>query len=146
MLYRKHRTSAPLWLILSGAVVVGLLGFLGGRLSAPPPTLQALLAPDALHLRQASGALDIAELEYARAVQGSAASQQASLDAVTRVRHEVQQASMLRQLTPQPAAQLDQQLQTLERDVRQHLAQAEFAQAVQQVHALLRQLGAVVTP
>ncbi len=146
MLYRKHRTPAPLWLILSVAVIAGLLGFVGGRLSAPPPTLQALLAPDALHLRQAAGALDIAELEYARARQGSAASQQASLNAVTRARQEVQQASILRQLAPQPATQLDRQLQTLERGVRQHLTQTELAQAVSQAQALIRQLGAVATP
>ena len=63
MLYRKQSGPGNVWLTAGTALVALLLGFLGGRLTDPQATLNTLLQPAALHLRQASGALDIVSLE-----------------------------------------------------------------------------------
>jgi len=114
MLYRKQRTPASLWLALGTGLAGLLLGFLAGRTSAPQSTLRSLLQPAALHLRQASGALDIALLEYARAQTGNAESQAASLKAVQDARTEVTQATPLNRLFPDQVTALDQAFGRLE--------------------------------
>ena len=76
------------------------LGFLAGRVTAPRPTLASLIAPSALHARQAAGALEIVPLEYARAQQGNAGSLDAARTAARQAQSELDAAALLRQLNP----------------------------------------------
>ena len=135
MLYRKQSGPGNLWLTAGMALVALILGFLGGQLTAPPATLSSLLQPAALHLRQASGALDIVPLEYSRALQGNAESQAASLKAVQDARAEVILATPLNRLFPDQVTALDQAFTGLEGAVRQKQPEA----------AVTSRLGAVRT-
>ena len=106
MLYRKQSGPGNLWL------------------TAPQATLSTLLQPAALHLRQASGALDIVPLEYSRALQGNAESQAASLKAIQDARAEVTLATPLKGLFPDQVTALDQAFTRLEGAVRQKQPEA----------------------
>jgi hypothetical protein len=119
MLYRKQSGPGNLWLTAGTALVALILGFVGGRLTAPQATLSSLLQPATLHLRQASGALDIVALEYRRAVQGNAESQAASLKAVQAAHTEVAQATPLNRLFPDQVTALDRAFSGLEEAVKQ---------------------------
>lgn len=139
MLYRKQRGPAS-WGVILGAGVLGLLlGFLGGRSSAPQPTLQSLLQPAAQHLRQAVGALDIVELEYARALKGNRASQQASVQALAQARSDLAQATALKQLYPQPFTQADRALDAAAQAIQNQQPQAVVVQALEVVRTVTRQ-------
>jgi hypothetical protein len=141
MLYRPHRASLPRWLLLSVALLGLVLGFLGGRLSAPEPTLQALLAPAAQRLRQANGALDIVGLEYVRATQGRAGSQAATQAAVRDARQQLGQATPLRTLYPEPFQALDQTFGQLQGAVTQHAPATRVQALVDRLQAELQRLS-----
>ncbi|OLV17259.1 hypothetical protein [Deinococcus marmoris] len=139
MLYRKQRGPAS-WGVILGAGILGLLlGFLGGRGSAPQPTIQSLLQPAAQHVRQAVGALDIVELEYARALKGNRASQQASVQALAQARSELAQATALEQLYPQSFTQADRALDAAARAIQTQQPQAVVVQALETVRTVTRQ-------
>ena len=144
MLYRKQSGPATLWLTVAASLVTLALGFLGGRLSAPQVSLQGLLQPDALHLRRASGALDIVPLEYARARSGNAQSQAASLKAIEQAQRELSGAGVLGQLYPQDVAQLDQQLAATSQAIRQSAPQETVRRRVDQLQGALGALMARV--
>jgi len=141
MLYRKQRGPASLWLGLGAGLIGLLLGFLGGRTTAPQPTLQSLLQPAVLHLRQASGALDIASLEYSRALQGNAESQAASLKAVRDARAEVAEAAPLNRLFADQVTALDQAFAELEDAVNHKQPEAAVRNRLAAVQGLLNTLS-----
>lgn len=100
MLYRRQRNLSPL--LVTVAALLGLaLGFLAGRATAPRPTLASLVAPSVAHVRQASGALEIVPLEYARAQQGNAGSLEAARSAARQAQSELDAATLLRQSQPE---------------------------------------------
>ncbi|GGR27267.1 hypothetical protein [Deinococcus ruber] len=142
MLYRKQRGPANLWLTSAVAVIALALGAVAGRLSVPPPTLQGLLQPASLQLRQAAGALDIVELEYARALNGNAQSQAASLKSVAQAQQAVAAAELFRALYPQEIADVTARLTALEQAMRQRVALPGVTRQAEQVRTLL---GALTT-
>ncbi|WP_293913044.1 hypothetical protein [Deinococcus sp.] len=144
MLYRKQSGPAALWLTVATSLVTLALGFFGGRLSAPQGSLQSLLQPEALHLRRASGALEIVGLEYARARGGNAQSQAASLKAIEQAQRELSELGALRQLYPQDAAQLGQQLALTSQAIRQSASQETVRRRVDQIQGALSALTARV--
>lgn len=144
MLYRKQSGPVTLWLAVAASLVTLALGFLGGRLSAPQVTLRSLLQPDALHLRQASGALEIVPLEYARARAGHAESQAASLKAIEQAEQELSGAAALRQLYPQEAAQTSRMLTETSQAIRQAAPQETVKRRVDQLQGRLSVLIARV--
>lgn len=141
MLYRKQRAPLNLWLTLGTGVLALALGFLAGRMTAPPATLAALVAPDQQHLRQASGALDIVDLEYARALQGNAQSAAASWNAVQQAQADVAQVQVLRQVMPAQVRAAQEALSGLGRAVKQQKGKSRIAQLIQDVRERLRVLS-----
>ncbi|GGO33274.1 hypothetical protein [Deinococcus humi] len=141
MLYRKQRAPLNLWLLLGTALLTLALGFLAGRMTAPPATLAALVAPDQQHLRQASGALDIVDLEYARALEGNAQSAAASLSAVEQAQSEVAQLQVVKQLMPAQVRAAEEALAGLERAVRQREGKSKVTQWIQDVRERLTPLS-----
>jgi flagellar biosynthesis chaperone FliJ len=139
MLYRKQAGPPRLWLMGGVATAALVLGFLGGRFSAPQPTLQRVLKPAAQHLRQAAGALDIVALEYAQARAGETASQVASLKAVQDARTQGAQAAPLTQLYPAQFQRLDLAFAQLEQAVQQQPT-AQINGRVEQVRTALGSL------
>jgi hypothetical protein len=140
MLYRKQSGPANIWLTAGTALVTLLLGFLGGRLTAPQATLSTLLQPAVLHLRQASGALDIVPLEYSRALQGNPQSQAASLKAVGDARSQVALATPLNRLYPTEFRALDLALVHLKRQMAQRQSDAAVKDALDRVRSQLEPL------
>ena len=142
MLYRKQSGPGNVWLTAGTALVALILGFLGGRLTTPQVTLSTLLQPAALHLRQASGALDIVSLEYARALKGNAQSQAASRKALELVGSELSAAEVLRQLYPEDGARATQALSAASQAAGQQAPQTVMEARVSEVRAVLTSLGA----
>ena len=142
MLYRKQSGPGNVWLTAGTALVALILGFLGGRLTTPQVTLSTLLQPAALHLRQASGALDIVSLEYARALKGNAQSQAASRKALEQVGSELSAAEVLRQLDPEDVARATQALSAASQAAGQQAPQTVMEARVSEVRAVLTSLGA----
>ena len=142
MLYRKQSGPGNLWLTAGTGLVALILGFLGGRLTAPPATLSSLLQPAALHLRQASGALDIVPLEYARALKGNIQSQAASRRALDQVGSELSASEALRQLYPEDVARATQALGAALQAARQQAPLTVMEARVSEVRAVLTSLGA----
>lgn len=141
MLYRKQRAPLNLWLILGTAVLALALGFLAGRMTAPPATLAALVAPDRQHLRQASGALDIVDLEYARALQGNAQSAAASLSAVQRAQSDVARLQVLKQVMPTQVRAAEEALAGLGRAIQQREGQDKVTRLIREVRDRLTPLS-----
>ena len=141
MLYRRQSGPVNIWLTVGTALVTLILGFLGGRLIAPQATLSTLLQPAALHLRQASGALDIVSLEYARALQGNAQSMAASSRALKQVGAELSAAEALRQLYPEDVARATQALSAASQAAGQQAPQPMMELRVSEVRAVLTSLG-----
>lgn len=141
MLYRKQRTSLPAWLTGLLVVVALVLGFLGGRSSAPPATLSTLLAPDEQHLRQASGALDIVELEYARGLAGSAESVAASRRAAQQAQSELGQVKVLPQVRPAEVRAAQDALTSVGRAVQSSQPQDTLAPLIQRARDRLAALA-----
>jgi len=142
MLYRKQSGPVNVWLTVGTALITLILGFLGGRLTAPQATLSTLLQPAALHLRQASGALDIVSLEYARALKGNAESQAASRRALEQVGTELSASAALRQLYPEDVARATQLLTAASQAARQQASQVVMEARVSEVRAVLTSLSA----
>jgi len=142
MLYRKQSGPVNVWLTVGTALITLILGFLGGRLTAPQATLSTLLQPAALHLRQASGALDIVSLEYARALKGNAESQAASRRALEQVGTELSASAALRQLYPEDVARATQLLTAASQAARQQTSQVVMEARVSEVRAVLTSLSA----
>ncbi len=141
MLYRKQGPAVNLWLLLGTALLTLVLGFVAGRLTAPRPTLTALLVPDQQHLRQASGALDIVLLEYDRAVQGNPQSREASLKAVAKAQEELANSSIFKQLFSGRIAQLKQELNTLRQAVQDQAPETDVRRLVRNARTDLDQLA-----
>ncbi|GHF58140.1 hypothetical protein HNQ07_004004 [Deinococcus metalli] len=141
MLYRKQRTSLPVWLSGLLVVVAVVLGFLAGRSSAPPATLATLLAPDERHLRQASGALDIVELEYARGLAGSAQSVAASRRAAQQAHSELGQVKVLPQVRPAEVRAAQDALTTVSRAVQSSQPLGTLASLIRQARDRLAALA-----
>ena len=118
MLYKKQRAALPVWLLTGVAILALLLGFVAGRLSAPQPNLASVLAPSREHLRRAAGALEIVNLEYARAQAGNSQSAAASLSAARQARTELAAAGELRELAPRAVSGAEAQLRQLEHAVQ----------------------------
>ena len=142
MLYRKQSGPVNVLLTAGTALVALILGFLGGRLTAPQVTLSTLLQPAALHLQQASGALDIVPLEYSRALQGNAESQAASLKALGQVGAELSAAGALRQLYPEDVARATQALGAALQAAGQQAPLTVMEARVSEVRAVLTSLSA----
>ena len=142
MLYRKQSGPMNLWLTLGAALIALVLGFLGGRFTAPQATLSTLLQPAALHLRQAAGALDIVSLEYARALQGNTQSRAASRRALEQVGAELSATAPLRQLYPQDVARATQTLAAALQAARQQVPLGVMEARVTEVRAALTSLSA----
>ena len=142
MLYRRQSGPVNVWLTAGTALVALILGFLGGRLTAPQATLSTLLQPAALHLRQASGALDIVPLEYSRALQGNTESQAASRKALEQVGTELSAAEALRQLYPEDVARATQALTAASQAASQQAPQTVMEARVSEVRAALISLSA----
>lgn len=142
MLYRKQSGPGNVWLTVGMALITLILGFLSGRLTAPQATLSTLLQPAALHLQQASGALDIVPLEYSRALQGNAESQAASLKALGQVGAELSAAGALRQLYPEDVARATQALGAASQAARQQAPLTVMEARVSEVRAVLTSLSA----
>ena len=142
MLYRRQSGPVNIWLTVGTALVTLILGFLGGRLTAPQATLSTLLQPAALHLRQASGALDIVSLEYARALQGNAQSMAASRRALKQVGAELSAAEALRQLYPEDVVRATQALAAASQAASQQAPQPVMEARVSEVRAVLTSLSA----
>ena len=142
MLYRRQSGPVNVWLTVGTALVTLILGFLGGRLTAPQETLSTLLQPAALHLRQASGALDIVSLEYARALQGNAQSRAASRRALEQVGSELSATGALRQLYPEDVARATQTLTAASQAASRQASQAVMEARVSAVRAALTSLSA----
>jgi len=142
MLYRKQSGPGNIWLTAGTALAALILGFLGGRLTAPQATLGSLLQPAALHLRQASGALDIVSLEYARALQGNAPSLTASRKALEQVGAELSAAGTLRQLYPEDLARATQALSAASRAASQEVSRTVMESRVSELRAVLTVLSA----
>lgn len=145
MLYRRQRNLSPL--LVTVAALLGLaLGFLGGRATAPEPTLANLVGPEVEHARKASGALEIVALEYARAQQGNASSLDAARSAARQAQSELDAATLLRQLNPGGFREARAALVTLNGAIDAHrsadIVQADAARA----QAALRELQAIGTP
>jgi hypothetical protein len=98
MLYRGQPGPSPIWLVV-GAALTSLLGFLAGRLSAPQPSVQELLQPAALHLRQAEGANAQSQTASRRALE--------QIQIEEQVQIELGGARTLRQLFPQERSKAD---------------------------------------
>lgn len=141
MLYRKQRTSLPVWLTGLLVVVALALGFVAGRSSAPPASLTALLAPDEQHLRQAAGALDIVQLEYARGRAGSAESVAASRRAAQQAQDELGQVRVLTQLRPTELRAAQEALTSVNRAVQRQEPQGTLAQLIQRARDRLAALA-----
>lgn len=137
MLYRKQGPTLNRWLIVGTGLLALILGFLTGRLSAPQATLASLLAPDQQSLRQASGALDIAALEYARARQDSAQSQTASLNAVKEAQRQFEQSKDVQQLFPEQARQAKEALGMLSQAVQRRAAVDEVNRLLEKARTAL---------
>lgn len=146
MLYRKQRRPTSVWLPLGAGLLGLLLGFLGGRSSAPQPSIQTLLEPAALHLRRASGALDIVALEYVRARQGRAESQAASTSAAREVRQQLRQATALRSLYPEQFQTTEQTASQLETAVTQRQPAATVRSLVERLQPELQRLSGLGGP
>ena len=142
MLYRKQPSPVNVWLMVATALAALSLGFLGGRLTAPQASLGSLLQPSALHLRQASGALDIVSLEYARALKGNVQSQAASRKALEQVGSELSAAEALSQLYPEDVARAFQALAAASRAVSQQAPRGVMEARISEVRAFLTSLGA----
>ena len=142
MLYRKQSGPVNVWLTAGTALVTLILGFLGGRATAPQATLVTLLQPAALHLRQASGALDIVSLEYARSLKGNAQSRAASRRALEQVGSELSAAEALRQLYPEDVARATQALTAASQAAGQQAPQTVMEARVSEVRAVLTTLSA----
>ncbi|UBV44479.1 hypothetical protein LAJ19_16980 (plasmid) [Deinococcus taeanensis] len=145
MLYRRQRNLSPL--LVTSAAVLGLaLGFFAGRATAPQPTLASLLTPGVEHARKASGALEIAALEYARAQEGNASSRDAARSAARQAHAELDAATLLRQLNPGGFREAQAALAALTGDMDAHrsadVIQADAARA----QAALRVLQGVASP
>lgn len=140
MLYRKQSGILNRWLIVGTSLLTLIVGLLAGRLSAPQATLASLLAPDQQFLRQASGALDIAALEYARARQGSAQSQTAALNAVKEARRQLEQSTDVQQLFPEQARQAKEALGMLSQAVQRRAAVNEVNQLLARARTALGQV------
>lgn len=141
MLYRKQSGPVTIWGGLGVAVVALALGFVGGRLSAPQATLQRLLQPGALHLRQAAGALDIVRLEYARARSGNPESQLASLKALEQAQLQLSEAAPLDQLYPQDVAEARRALASAVQAVQQRQDQVLVEGRLEEVRTRLTRLA-----
>lgn len=141
MLYRKQRGPLNPGLLAAISLVALLLGFGAGRLSAPRSTLADLLSPSLGHLRQASGALDIVGLEYARAASGNAPSLQASLRAARQAGAELADATPLRQLYPGAAVRAARALSTLEGAVQRKASDAEVQRLLGEARTALAGLS-----
>ncbi|MGY2897135.1 hypothetical protein [Deinococcus sp. UYEF24] len=141
MLYRKQSGPVNVWLTVGTALVTLILGFLGGRLTAPQATLSTLLQPAALHLRQASGALDIVSLEYARALQGNVQSRASSRRALEQVGAELSAAEALKQLYPKDVARATQALAAASQAAGRQASQVTMEAQVSQVRAALTSLS-----
>ncbi|GGM58258.1 hypothetical protein GCM10008956_37300 [Deinococcus arenae] len=145
MLYRRQRPLSPLFVI--AAALLGLaLGFLAGRATAPHPTLASLVAPSALHARQASGALEIVPLEYARAQQGNAGSFDAARTAARQAQSELDAATLLRQLNPGGVREAQAALVALSGAVNARRSAEVVQAAVARAQTALRELQAAFTP
>ena len=142
MLYRKQSGPVNVWLTAGTALVALILGFLGGRLTVPQSTLSSLLQPAALHLRQASGALDIVSLEYARALKGNVQSQAASRKALEQVGTELSAAEALRQLYPEDVARVTRALTAASQAASQQAPQTVMEARVSEVRGALTFLSA----
>lgn len=142
MLYRRQSGPMNVWLTAGTALVALILGFLGGRATAPQATLSTLLQPSALHLRQASGALDIVSLEYARALKGNAQSRAASRRALDQVGSELSAAGALRQLYPEDVARTTQALTAASQAASQQAPQTVMEARISEVRAALTSLSA----
>jgi len=141
MLYRKQRGPLNPGLLAAVTLVALLLGFGAGRLSAPHSTLAELLSPGLGHLRQASGALDIVGLEYARTASGNAPSLQASLRAARQAAAELADATPLQQLYPGATAQARKALSTLEGAVQRRAPDAEVQRLLRVARTALSELN-----
>ena len=96
------------------------LGFAGQEVRC---FLSTLLQPATLRLRQASGALDIVSLEYARALRGNVQSRAASRRALEQVGVELSAAAPLKQLYPENVARAAQALASASRAASRQAAQ-----------------------
>jgi hypothetical protein len=141
MLYRKQSGPGNVWLTAGTALAALILGFLGGRLTAPQATLSTLLQPAALHLRQASGALDIVSLEYARALQGNVQSRASSRRALEQVGAELSAAEALKQLYPEDVARATRALAAASQAAGRQAPQVTMEARVSQVRAALTSLS-----
>jgi hypothetical protein len=142
MLYRRQSGPANVWLTAGTALAALILGFLGGRFTAPQATLSTLLQPAALHLRQASGALDIVSLEYARGLKGNVQSQAASRRALEQVGSELSASEALRQLYQEDVARATQALSAASRAASQQAPQSVMEARVSEIRAVLTSLAA----
>ncbi|GMA14200.1 hypothetical protein E5F05_02795 (plasmid) [Deinococcus metallilatus] len=145
MLYRRQRKLSPL--LVTAAALVGLaLGFVAGRATAPEPTLASLVGPEVEHVRQASGALEIVPLEYARAQQGNTSSLAAARSAARQAQSELDAATLLRQLNPGGFREAQAALVALTSAIDAHRS-ADVVQAdATRAQAALRELQAIGTP
>ncbi|WP_102124871.1 hypothetical protein [Deinococcus planocerae] len=145
MLYRRQRNLSPLFVTV--AALVGLaLGFLAGRATAPQPTLASLVAPSVTHVRQASGALEIVPLEYARAQQGNASSLDAARNAARQAQAELDAATLLRQLNPGGFREAQAALADLTRTLDTNGSPQAVEANATRTQTALRDLQAIGTP
>ncbi len=141
MLYRRERSFSP-WLAAALALVLGLaLGFWLGRSSAPRATLSTLLEPERVSLGEAASLLEIAALEYARALGGSPQSRQATQSDLEQARRKLTSATGLATLFPQPYARAKNALTALESRFGQGRPLADFKTSVSAAQAALRVLA-----
>ncbi|GBF04575.1 hypothetical protein DAERI_020172 [Deinococcus aerius] len=145
MLYRRQRNLSPL--LVTVAALLGLaLGFLAGRATAPRPTLTSLVAPSVAHVRQASGALEIVPLEYARAQQGNTSSLGAARTAARQAQAELDEATLLRQLNPGGFREARAALVALTGALDARRGTDAVQEDVTRAQAALRELQAIGTP
>jgi len=141
MLYRRERTFSPLIAALL-ALVVGLaLGFWLGRVSSPPATLSRLLEPERSAVNEAASLLEIAGLEYARALGGSPQSREATRKDLELAQLKLAGATGLASLYPKPYAEAKKALRGLESGFRQSMALEEFKTSLGSAQAALRALA-----